>query len=182
MDSSQRSGRRDLLKIAGGGLLGAVTTQSLGAVAARADSGPGGRLVGSWIVNVAFKYGPDAGKTAVTQITFIAGGGLVETDPRDGRAHAGSWARTGADQYVYTLAELIYDPSTTHISQVVRPHVFFKLSSDGNQLTSTSDETVVCSYDPVSGKLLNTLTLPNITVVTGTRITTGYTPPSSFPV
>ena len=179
-----KASRRDMLKLSGAGVGGAAVALLAGEGSAQANEpgfGPA-QLLGSWHVQVAFNSGPQAGRVEQTLVTFSDGGGIVESDGTGTWAHAGRWEHLGGRSYQFTLVEFTYDPATTHVTQVVVPHVFFDLARDGQALASTSDETRVYIYDPASGALVTTITLPNVSRVTGVRIGTSYVPPHKFPV
>jgi hypothetical protein len=139
-------------------------------------------IVGPWHLRVHFKSGgPFSGKTDETLATFQAGGTMVESNGTNPYAHFGAWTRkcdglyTDA-LYTYHLVEFNYDASGNLI-QVAVPNIDFMLDSM-DRLHSVAATTTLYIYSPESGALANTIVFPNVSEVTGQRISATWIPPT----
>jgi hypothetical protein len=178
MAAGERADRRDLLKIAGSGVLGAVAAQSLRGTDVQAAEEFHPALVGSWLAEVHFVAGPRAGTNEETLLTFLFGGGVVESDATTPQAHAGAWTVLGRNHFQYTLTELQYDDNGA-VTTIVVPRVDFALGHDGSTFRSTQTLTTIYAYN--GGNLVSTIPIPGVSVVSGIRIGPGFTPPATFP-
>lgn len=180
--------RRNTLKWVGGGLMAALACSAT----ASARAGDDGRdndgcredhrlreVYGAWHLQVAFLAGPNQGKTEQTLACFAPGGIMVESDGAGLTAHFGSWTCKPERSYVYHLVEFNYDSATQRVAQVVVPHIEFAM--DGrDRLHSISTLTTVYQYDVATGALVMTIPIPNVSQVTGMRISTDWVPPSQW--
>ncbi len=178
MTERGRADRRGLLKMTGSGVLGAVAAQGLGATGAHAQVFPPD-LVGSWLAEVHFLGGPRAGTTEETLITFLAGGGVIESDATTPQAHAGAWTVLGWNHFQYTLTELQYDANGA-VTTIVVPRIDFALGDVGATFRSTQTLTTIYAYDS-GGNLVATIPIPGVSIVSGIRIGPGFKPPAKLP-
>lgn len=180
--------RRSALKWVGGGLIAALAASANTARASdhegqdkdHDDDAKARRLYGSWHVQVSFLAGPNQGKTEHTLLCFAPGGIVVESDGTDSHAHFGNWTRKKEGSFVYHLVEFNYDDASQRVARVVVPHIEFTIDADSDRLVSVATLTTVYQYDVSTGALVGTLPIPNVSLVTGARITQDWKPPTQL--
>jgi hypothetical protein len=169
--ADQRVDRRQILK--GAGALGAVGALAAfpNPMATRAGDGKGNDhgVLGSWIFNVTNTSGPGAGAKITAFITFVGGGGLVETDLNAGRPNRpsgpghGAWISTSEGGVAFKFIQQRFDAQgyagTLQITGLVT------LEEGGNTLHGTDTAEV----RDTSGTLLVSFTQ----MTTATRISVG---------
>ena len=172
--------RRHLMKWMGAGMalaMAGLTKGSEAQTTAPAMSAAALPL-GSWFLHVRFIAGPNAGASEATLGCFAPGGIMVESDAAGLQAHFGAWQPTPRGTFIYHLVEFNYDPTTQKLTQVVVPHIEFAMSG-ADQLQSVSTSVALYFYDP-NGALVNTIQIPQVSQVTGQRITSTWVPPAQF--
>ncbi|CAN7382739.1 hypothetical protein LJR230_002213 [Trinickia sp. LjRoot230] len=172
--------RRGALKWMGGGLIAALAASAGAARASEHDGhdhdAKAHRIYGSWHVQVAFLAGPNQGKTEHTLLCFAPGGIVVESDGTGPTAHFGHWTRKEEGSFVYHLVEFNYDSASQKLAQVVVPHIEFTVDADNDRIVSVATLTTIYQYDVSTGALIDTLAIPNVSLVTGDRITQHWKP------
>lgn len=120
-------------------------------------------IEGSWELEVVSDPGPGAPPPFKALITFMQGGGVIETillPPMIVPAH-GEWVATGRNRYVFTVVHPILDATAAHTA-TIRATTNVRVTSM-RALTATFEGTV---FDPDGNALV-----PIKGTLTGKRIT-----------
>lgn len=137
-------------------------------------------LVGSWLLQVKIKSGPQAGEVETTLTCFAPGGLVLDSDNFSPNTDMGHWVPLGQNHYSYILVNLKYDTVTKNVVQILVPEAEIVFDSE-NTFHSIATKATLYIYDPKKGALQQKIDVSNVSDVTAIRITPNWSAPSRFP-